>query len=82
MEYDFKTVSQQLLNEWYYYKTARPKDHIFDIQSEKDDLQHWATLLQTFLLCSNDTALVTKICIMFEGKLRKFKEKIIIELLK
>jgi hypothetical protein len=82
MQHDYKVNSQHLLNEWYYYKSAKPKGHIFDIQADKDDLQQWATLLQTFLLCSDNITTIAKICFIFENKLQKFKENIIIELLK
>lgn len=79
---DCKTKGQQLLEDWYLYKTAKPKDHVFDIQIEKDNLQKWANLLQTSLLWEDNTNKTAKICYQFENQLTQFKEKIIIELLK
>ena len=61
MQIDCKTKSQQLLEEWQFYKSAKPKSHVFDIQSEKDHLQKWANMLQTSLLWEDNANKTTKI---------------------
>ena len=79
---DFKLKGQALLEEWYFYKSTRPRDHVFDIQADKDELQKWATHLQTALLWETNGNKIVKICHQFEYKLKQFKEKVVIELLK
>lgn len=79
---DYKTKGQQLLDEWISYKSARPKDHVFDIQTDKDDLQQIAYLLQSAVFWSDNANKINELCICFEDKLYKFKEKVIVELLK
>lgn len=78
---DYRTKGQQLLDEWVSYKSARPKDHVFDIQSDKDDLQQIAYLLQSAVFWSNNLNTIIDLCDCFEQKLYKFKEKVIVELL-
>ena len=78
---DFRSHGRELLEEWHLYKSARPKDHIFDIQSDKDDLQKWATLLQNNLLWETSENRIAESCHQFESRLESFKEKIVIELL-
>ena len=78
---DFKAKGQTLLQEWYFYKSSRPKGHAIDIQTDKDDLQQYANLLQTALLWETNGNKIVKICHQFEYKLTQFKEKVVIELL-
>lgn len=78
---DFVGHGQDLLKEWYLYRSARPKAHVVDIQRDKDDLQQWASLLQTTLLWEDDPARIAEACHQFESRLRSFKEKIVVELL-
>lgn len=78
---DFVTQGQELLREWYLYKSARPKDHVIDIQRDKDDLQKWAGLLQTTLLWEADPNRIAEACYQFEIRLESFKQKIVIEIL-
>jgi len=78
---DIRSRGQDLLREWYLYRSARPREHVFDIQRDKDDLQQWASLLQTTLLWEADEAQIAESCHQFESRLTKFKEKIVIELL-
>lgn len=78
---DFVSHGQDLLREWYIYRSARPKAHVFDIQRDKDDLQQWASFLQTTLLWENDPIRISEACHQFEARLKSFKEKIVVELL-
>ena len=72
---------QDLLKEWNLYKTARPREHVFDIQRDKDELAKWATLLQFNLMWEQDYNRVAEVCHQFESRLTTFKDKIVIELL-
>ena len=78
---DVKVYGQDLLREWYLYKGARPKDHVLDIQHDKDELERWAKLLQTNLLWEGDLRVIGECCCQFETRLSSFKDKIVIELL-
>ena len=79
---DHRVRGQELLKEWQLYKTARPRAHVFDIQTDKEDLARWANLLQTALLWDEDDNRIAENCYQFEHRLTAFKEKIVIELLK
>lgn len=79
---DYVTHGQDLLRDWYLYRSARPKEHVLDIQKDKDDLQRWASLLQTTLLWEADATRIAETCNQFESRLKSFKEKIVIEILK
>lgn len=79
---DSRAKAQILLDDWYEYKSAKPMDHVFDIQEDKDELQQWAYILKQLLVWSDDVKRIADISHIFENKLQKFKEKIIIELLK
>lgn len=72
---------QELLREWSIYRTARPREHVFDIQRDKDELTKWANLLQFNLMWEQDYDRVAEVCYQFEHRLTNFKEKIVIELL-
>jgi len=78
---DVKVFGQDLLREWYLYKGARPKEHVLDIQHDKDDLERWAKQLQTNLLWEGDLNTIAECCYQFETRLERFKDKIVIELL-
>ena len=78
---DYVNRGQDLLREWYLYRSARPKEHVLDIQRDKDELQRWAGLLQTTLLWEADSSRIAETCYQFEIRLQSFKEKIVIELL-
>lgn len=78
---DFRSMGQDLLREWFVYKSAKPREHVFDIQRDKDDLTQWANLLQTVLLWEADEIRIAETCYEFERRLQSFKEKIVIELL-
>ncbi len=77
-----RAKAQILLDDWYEYKSAKPMDHVFDIQEDKDELQQSAYILKQLLLWSDDLERIADISHIFENKLQQFKEKIIIELLK
>ena len=78
---DIRSQGQELLREWHLYKSARPREHVFDIQRDKDELQRWASLLQTTLLWEDDENRIAETCYQFQRLLVTFKEKIVIELL-
>lgn len=78
---DFKVKGQDLLQEWQLYKSARPKEHAIDIQTDKDELSKWATHLQNNLLWEGDLTRIAESCHQFERRLEQFKTKIVIELL-
>lgn len=78
---DFRAVGQDLLRDWFLYKSAKPREHVFDIQDDKDELQRWANVLQTTLLWEGDENRIAEACHQFESRLTSFKEKIVIELL-
>lgn len=72
---------QDLLREWNLYRMARPRDHVLDIQHDKDELAKWANLLQHNLMWEQDYSRVAEVCYQFESRLTTFKNKIVIELL-
>jgi alpha/beta superfamily hydrolase len=78
---DTRSHGQELLKEWYVYRSARPREHVLDIQSDKDNLTRWANNLQTTLLWEADENIIAEACYQFEGRLESFKEKIVVELL-
>lgn len=78
----FKAKGRLLLDEWQLYKSARPKDHVFDIQLDKDNLQQTAYLLQSAVFWGKNPNKIKELCEIFENKLYNFKEKVIVELLK
>lgn len=78
---DHRTRGQELLKEWQLYKTARPRVHVFDIQTDKDELARWANLLQFALLWDEDDNRIAENCYQFGYRLESFKEKIVIEIL-
>jgi alpha/beta superfamily hydrolase len=78
---DVRVTARGLLDDWNLYKSARPREHVFDIQYDKDNLQKWANFLQTSLLWENDEIRIVEACHQFESRLKSFKEKIVIELL-
>ena len=78
---DTRAHGQDLLREWYVYRSARPREHVFDIQSDKDNLTLWANNLQTTLLWESNENVIAESCYQFETRLESFKEKIVVELL-
>lgn len=78
---DFNTYGRELLREWQTYKSARPRRHVLDIQSLKDDMEHWAQHLNQILMWESDTARIAECCYQFDQRLSNYKDKIVIELL-
>lgn len=78
---DCRVRGQELLKEWQLYKTARPREHVFDIQRDKEDLACRANLLQTVVMWDEDESRIEQDCLQFETRLALFKEKIVLELL-
>lgn len=78
---DPRVHGQYLLREWYVYRSARPREHVLDIQRDKDELAKWAQHLQGNLLWEADETVISEACHQFEARLESFKEKIVVELL-
>lgn len=72
--------AKQLLEEWALCQNARPKKNAVDIQLDKDVLKPWAAYLERKLSWGNDHELV-EACYQFDYRLKKLKEKLIIEVL-
>lgn len=79
---DYRSKAQSLLEDWYLYRLAKPREHVFDIQRDKDDLQRWAKLLRDTLLWDNNENHMVEACHQFESRLESFKQKIVIEILR
>ena len=78
---DPRATAQALLDEWNCYRSARPREHVLDIQYDKDQLTKWATALQRTMLWSTSDNELAEACYQFEHRLNQFKDKIVIELL-
>ncbi len=78
---DFRARGQELLKEWQIYRSARPRENVFDIQHDKDELQQWADVLKSALLWESNESRIAEACHQFEFRLALFKDKIVIELL-
>jgi hypothetical protein len=78
---DFCVYGAGLLKDWQLYKTARPREQVFDIQSDKDELCKWAHHLHNSLMWDLDANQIAENCYQFESRLLRFKDKIIIEIL-
>ena len=78
---DPSATAQALLDEWQCYRGARPREHVLDIQHDKDQLATWAMLLQRTMLWSTSDNELAEVCYQFESRLTQFKDKIVIELL-
>jgi len=77
---DSRVHGQTLLDQWQMYKNARPRDHVFDIQRDKDELNKWAKHLQFCMLWETENN-IAETCYQFEYRLRQFKDRILIEVL-
>lgn len=78
---DIRAHGHELLDEWYLYRSARPREHVFDIQNDKDNLTQWANHLQSTLLWESDPRVMAETCCQFQSRLESFKHKIVVELL-
>jgi len=79
---DFNAWGRDLLQEWQAYRSARPRDHVLDIQSLKDQMEHWAQHLSYNLMWESDPVRVAECCYQFDQRLSQYKDKIVVELLR
>ena len=78
---DYKEHATNVLREWALCSNARPKNNAVDIQIEKDTCGRWATNLIHNLNWGTETELA-EACYQLESRLKRLKEKIIIEVIK
>jgi hypothetical protein len=75
------TKAGLLLDEWYICRNARPRQHVLDIQVDKDEVSKWADHLYKTMMWSSDPNEIAECCYQFESRFNAFKDKILIELL-
>lgn len=73
--------ARALLETWEISRLAKPREHVLDIQLDKDHITLSADLLCKNLLWCKDTNHLTEMCDEFELLLTQFNDKILIELL-
>lgn len=73
---------EELLAEWESCKDAKPKGHVVDLQIERDGLARWANNLSRNLNWAPDNVSTAEAVYQFEYRLKAYKEKAIIEILK
>ena len=74
--------AEELLQEWTMCKNARSKGDAVNLQIEKDALERWANQLSRALTWAPDDVHTVETLYQFEHRLRVYKDKIIIEILK
>ena len=72
--------ARQLLEEWALCQNAKPKKNAVDIQLDKDVIKPWAAYLERKLSWGNEIEIL-EACYQFEARLKKLKEKLVIEVL-
>lgn len=77
---DSKAHAQDLLDQWAQCCHAVPKHNTVEFQLEKDQCAKYAVHLHTQLVWAGETEIV-EACRQFEGRLKQYKEKVIIEIL-
>jgi hypothetical protein len=81
---DFHVWSESLLEEWQTVRSARPRTDLtssVDLECLKSQIDDWATLLRRYRLDTSDMIGLAETCYQFENRLKKYKEKVVIELL-
>jgi len=73
---------EELLSEWELCKNARPKGNAVDLQLERDGLEKWANNLSRNLAWAPDNISTAEAVYQFEYRLKAYKEKAILEILK
>lgn len=73
---------EELLVEWNMCKHARPKSDAINLQIERDELERWANNLARNLNWAPDNVSTAEAVYQFEHRLKAYKEKAIIEILK
>ena len=77
---NYKEHAKKLLKEWVLCSNAKPKNDVVDFQIEKDACSIWATQLTYMINWGSDVELA-EACHQLEPRLKKLKEKIVIEVL-
>ena len=77
---DWKLYAQQLLEEFNLCIKAKPKHNAVDVQLEKDAVSKWAVHLNNQLGWGTDND-IAEACYQLEPRLRKLKEKLVMEIL-
>lgn len=78
---DYKEHAKQILLDWSACSLARPRYNAVDIQIEKDTCGRWAAHLLHVMNWGSESELA-EACNQLETRLKKLKEKIVIEVLK
>ena len=73
--------AEELLTEFYMCYRAKPRHNAVDLQLEKDVCEKWAGHLSNQLAWGTDSD-VAEAASQLESRLRRLKEKIVIEVLK
>ena len=77
---DWQEYARQLLDEFNLCLAAKPKHNAVDVQLEKDSCAKWAYHLNTQLGWGTENE-IAEACHQLEPRLKKLKEKLIIEIL-
>lgn len=78
---DLKIYAKELLNEFDLCLHAKSKHNAVDLQLEKDACAKWAHHLNTQLGWGTENE-IAEACYQLEPRLKKLKEKLVIEILK
>lgn len=77
---DWKLYAEQLIVEFNLCMQAKPMHNAVDVQLEKDSCAKWAYHLNTQLGWGTENE-IAEACYQLEPRLKKLKEKLIIEIL-
>lgn len=77
---DIREHATELLNEYYLCSRSRPKHNAIDLQLEKDSCDKWAGNLNNLIAWGAENE-IAEACHQFEPRLKRLKEKLIIEVL-
>ena len=81
---DFVAWSRELLDDWDKVKYCRPKLTIssaVDLEYHRTQLDEYASMIRRYVFDKQPSNFLAEACYQFETRLKKFKEKIIIETL-
>jgi len=76
-----RDYAEELLTEFYMCYQARPKHNAVDLQLEKDACEQWAGNLNNQLAWGSENE-IAEAAYQLESRLKRLKEKIVIEVLK
>jgi hypothetical protein len=77
---DYKEHAKELLREWALCSNAKPKTDVISIQIEKNVLSMWAVNLIHNMNWGSELELA-EACYQVDSRLKRLKEKIVIEVL-